>query len=162
MLIFSNLNLALLLAAAQPEPPPIPPLPDISPLAPPGGSGLVVPSLPICPPPPEPPAPAAPGLTIADIPFAPDDLASAEQTWEEHIGQPAVRLTLTETGRRKFQALQRSDCQGQVLEIRVDDDILSSPVLRERIEGAEIMISGNFTVEEAAALAARLGANRLD
>jgi hypothetical protein len=150
--------LLLTLAAAQPEPPPVPPLPEISPLAPPGWTDPAAPRLPTCPPPPEPPvAPATPGLAIADIPFAPADIASAEQTWEAQTGQPVVHLTLTESGRRKFQDLQRTDCESQILEIRVDGELLSSPVLRERIEGAEITISGSFTEAEAEALAARLG-----
>ena len=151
--------LILTLAAAQPgpPPPPVPPLPDISPLAPVPAPDPAAPSLPSCPPPPDPPAaPAAPGLAIAGVAFAPADIASAEQTWEEQTGQPVVQLTLAESGRRKFQALQRTDCEGQVLEIRVDGALVSSPVLMEPIAGAELMISGQFSVEEAQALAARL------
>jgi preprotein translocase subunit SecD len=156
-----HLLLSLLAAAAaaiQPEPPPvpIPPLPDISPLAP---VDPARPDLPSCPLPPDSPPAAIPGLAIGGIAFAPADVESADQGWDD-IARPVVLLTLSESGRAKFAALQRSDCEGQVLEIRVDGELVSAPVLREPIEGPGIMIDGAFTAEQAEALAARLAGRR--
>ena len=98
------------------------------------------------------------GLWIGEIAFSPADIASATQEWGER-GTPIVTIILTETGRLKFSRAQQGRV-GQVLEIRIDGEVVSSPMLMEVIPGNRISISGAFTAREAAALAARIAPPR--
>lgn len=99
------------------------------------------------------------GLWIGGIAFAPDDIASATQQFDRFVATPNVVITLTETGRAKFQQAQQGRLN-QELEISVDGEVVSSPYLREMIAGNEIAISGTFSVEEAATLARRIAPPR--
>jgi preprotein translocase subunit SecD len=95
------------------------------------------------------------GLWIGGIAFAPQDIASAQQGWETYSAIPNVAITFTETGRVKF-AWAQQDMVGQPLEINIDGEVVSSPILREPILGNQVTITGGFTAEEAAALARRI------
>ena len=64
-------------------------------------------------------------------------------------------ITLTEPGRVKFARLQQELVE-QVLEIRIDGELVASPFLLEPIAGNQMTIEGSFTVEEAKALARRI------
>ena len=86
--------------------------------------------------------------------FDPGDIADASRAFDFN-GKPVVILSLAPSGRAKFRRLQR-DRLGQVLEIRVDGALVSSPILSEPIEGRQVQIGGNMTLEEAQRLAARL------
>jgi len=96
-----------------------------------------------------------PGVWIADTAFAPHDIASAEQAWDESSGQPNVLFTFTEPGRVKFARLQQGRVN-QELAISVDGEIVATPFLLEIIAGNRMTISGSFSVEEAKALARRI------
>jgi preprotein translocase subunit SecD len=109
------------------------------------------------------PAPAAEdrlhGLWIADIAFSPADIAGAAQEWDGETAIPIVILTFTESGLQKFRQAQAGRV-GQVLEIRVDGELVASPLLMEIVAENRIAISGSFTREEAAALARRVAPQR--
>lgn len=92
------------------------------------------------------------GLWIADTEFLPADIASAEQEFDGETGVPNVVITFTEPGRAKFARVQQGRVE-QILEIRVDGEIVASPFLLEPIAGNQITIGGSFTVEAAKALA---------
>lgn len=98
---------------------------------------------------------SGPGLWIGGIPFGREDIRSAEQSWDGYSGSPNIILTLTDSGREKFQQAQDGRL-GQPLEIAVDGELISSPHLAEPIEGHQVQISGTFTVDEAKVLARRL------
>lgn len=105
------------------------------------------------------PAPAAPaarqsGLSIAGVPFSRADIASVEASFDD-VAMPIVLLNFSETGDRKFQAVQQGRV-GQQLEVALDGEILVSPYLVEPIAGAQLSIGGSFTREETERLAARL------
>ncbi len=95
------------------------------------------------------------GLWIADTEFLPADIASAEQSFDAETADPNVVITLTEPGRVKFARVQQGLVE-QVLEIRVDGELVASPFLLEPIPGNQMTIEGSFTVEEAKALARRI------
>ena len=99
--------------------------------------------------------PNGPGLWIGGVAFAREDIEAAEQQFDPSTGWPMVVLTFTETGQRKFAAAQQ-DRVGDVLEIALDGELIATPFLMEPIAGAEIMIAGSFTLEEAVRLAERL------
>ena len=95
------------------------------------------------------------GLWIADTAFLAADIASAEQSYDGENGIPNVVITFTESGRAKFALLQQGRVE-QVLEIRVDGELIASPFLLEPIAGNQITLGGSFTVEEAKALSRRI------
>jgi preprotein translocase subunit SecD len=95
------------------------------------------------------------GLWIADTEFLSADIASAEQSFDAETAAPNVVITLTEPGRVKFARLQQELVE-QVLEIRIDGELVASPFLLEPIAGNQMTIEGSFTVEEAKALARRI------
>lgn len=100
------------------------------------------------------------GLSIAGIAFSPEDIASAEQSFDGNVGTPNVTVTFTEAGRAKWQRLQQGRV-GEPLDISVDGEVVASPYLMEIITGNQVTIaSGGFTVEEAVALARRIGPPR--
>ena len=99
--------------------------------------------------------PNGPGLWIGGVAFAREDILAAEQQFDPSTGWPTVVLTFSETGQRKFAAAQQGRVN-DVLEIALDRELIATPFLVEPIAGAEIMIAGSFTLEEAVRLAGRL------
>jgi len=99
--------------------------------------------------------PNGPGLWIGGVAFAREDIAAAEQQFDPSTGWPMVVLTFSETGRRKFAEAQQGRVS-DILEIALDGELIATPFLMEPITGAEIMIAGSFTLEEAVRLAERL------
>ena len=99
------------------------------------------------------------GLWIDDTQFLPADIAHAEQAFDGETGVPYVMITFTESGQAKFVQLQQRRTDSQ-LAIRVDGEIVASPWLMETISGNELAIEGQFTVEEAKALARRIAPPR--
>lgn len=96
-----------------------------------------------------------PGLWIGDMAFAPADIAGAAQDYDGDTGVPIVLVSFTESGQAKFGQAQQGRLY-QPLEISIDGEVVSSPILTEIISGNRVTISGQFTVEEAAALARRI------
>lgn len=79
------------------------------------------------------------------------DIASAEATFTEQ-GMPVVGVTLTAAGKEKFaQATERY--LNQPIGVVVNGELLSAPVIREKITGGLAMISGIATAQEAKAIA---------
>lgn len=68
------------------------------------------------------------------------------------IGWPQVEITFTERGATKFGEITGQNI-GQPLAIFVDGQLLSAPVIREKISGGKAIISGHFTEEEAKRIA---------
>jgi preprotein translocase subunit SecD len=67
-------------------------------------------------------------------------------------GMPVVSMTLTEVGKQKF-ALATERYINQPIGIVVNGDLLSAPVIREKITGGMIMISGIATLQDAQMIA---------
>ena len=99
--------------------------------------------------------PNGPGLWIGGVAFAREDIETAEQQFDSSTGWPMVVLTFSETGRLRFAAAQQGRV-GDVLEIALDGELIAAPFLMEPIAGAEVMIAGSFSLEEAIRLAGRL------
>lgn len=71
---------------------------------------------------------------------------------------PRIRLTFTEAGAKKFAEITK-EYLGKRLAIFVKGRAQSAPVIRDQILGGEVIISGNFSKDEAADLAAKLNAS---
>jgi protein-export membrane protein SecD len=68
---------------------------------------------------------------------------------------PAVSLTFNSEGRDIFAELTRNNINKQIA-IYLDGEIMSAPVVNQEIPNGEAQITGDFTFEEAKALADRL------
>jgi len=86
-------------------------------------------------------------MTGADLKEA---LVTSDQT-----GGPAVSFTLSPEGTILFSDYTSSH-RGQYLGIVLDKTVISAPVVNEPITGGSGIISGNFTIDEANALAIQL------
>lgn len=63
-------------------------------------------------------------------------------------GQPTVNLTFNGEGRDLFAKITREH-KGEVLAIFLDNQVISSPVIRDEITDGKAVISGGFTADEA-------------
>jgi preprotein translocase subunit SecD len=83
----------------------------------------------------------------------PGDIVSAEAV--QRHGQWAVAIKLAPGAAAMFGAVTGRSI-GKRMQIVVEDRILSAPIVQQAITQGETWISGNFTEEEARALAAKL------
>lgn len=88
------------------------------------------------------------------------DLQSAAVTFDSKTGKPAISIQFTKEGGDKFAAITERNV-GKALPIILDNQIVSAPTVQEKITGGSAQISGNFTVDEAKALAIQLNAGAL-
>lgn len=80
------------------------------------------------------------------------DVANATAVIDPMSNQPAVSLELKGEGTKKFEEAT-TKFVGQVIEIKLDEDVLSAPQVREPILGGKAQITGSFTAVEAQQLA---------
>lgn len=88
------------------------------------------------------------------------DLKTASVTYDQISGKPVVTLEFTDEGAKKFEDLT-SKSIGKPLPIVLDNEVISAPVVNEKIIGGRAQISGNFTQDEARVLSIQLNAGAL-
>jgi len=79
------------------------------------------------------------------------EIAEAQATTDDS-NKPAIAITFTKEGQKKFAELSREH-QGKPLAIIVDGKVLCAPIVRDEISGNKAMIIGSFTKEEAEKIA---------
>ena len=81
------------------------------------------------------------------------------QVQSDQFGKPEVVFSLSSEGSKKFADITGNNV-GKMMSIVLDGKILSMPVIRERIAGGNVRITGDFTMNEAndLALVLRAGA----
>lgn len=77
------------------------------------------------------------------------------------FGAPAITLRLNNEGARRFADHTGANI-GQAVAVVMDGRVLSAPVVRERIAGGQVLISGRFDHDEVSIWAAVLSAEPLD
>jgi preprotein translocase subunit SecD len=82
-------------------------------------------------------------------------VVSAKQTYDPRNDQPVVFFTMTSSSARAFAELTAKNV-GRKLAVSIDGRVVMKPIIREPILGGALQISGNFSVEEAREIAARL------
>jgi SecDF, P1 head subdomain len=92
-------------------------------------------------------------LFIGDTRFAPYQVQASAVT--DATGRPALSIRLDESGAEMLEAITVAH-MGDVVPLRVDDEVIMSPRVLETITGGEILVSGDFELEELKALAVRL------
>lgn len=98
------------------------------------------------------------GITGADFKSAKADFSGGSTSSKG--GTAVVNFELTEVGGKKFAELTKR-LVGQQLPIFLDQVLLSAPVVQQEIAGGNGVISGDFTVDGAKALATQLNAGAL-
>lgn len=110
-------------------------------------------------------------LVFAEVPEATDsalimtdltgaDLAESNVVFEPNTGKPAVSLTFTKEGGEKFAGITEKNV-GKKVAILLDNQLVSAPVVQEKITGGQAQITGNFTLDEAKKLSIQLNAGAL-
>jgi SecD/SecF fusion protein len=89
-----------------------------------------------------------------------DRLIDAISGFDPRTGQPIVSFRLDSIGAKRFADITRTHV-GQPFAIVLDGKVLSAPVIQEPITGGAGQITGDFTIAEAASLAAMLRAGAL-
>jgi len=88
------------------------------------------------------------------------DLKSAEVAFDRTSGKPSVSLQFTSDGATKFEELTGRNIK-KALPILLDEQLISAPIVQEKISGGNAQISGNFSMEEAKNMAIELNAGAL-
>lgn len=99
-----------------------------------------------------------PGLVPTDLTGA--DLKSAETVFDRTTGKPAISLSFTDEGAKKFADITGRNV-GKPLAIYLDGQQLSAPIVQEKITQGNAQISGDFTLEQARNLTVQLNAGAL-
>ena len=89
-----------------------------------------------------------------------DQIADAQQSFDQQTGAPVVTIRFDGTGSRRFARVTQENV-GRPFAIILDNIVLSAPNIREPILGGAAEIEGSFTVETANALAISLRSGRL-
>jgi preprotein translocase subunit SecD len=83
------------------------------------------------------------------------EVASAAPSLDEKTNQPMVTYMLKDSARRMFADLTARNV-GKRIEIRLDGQVVMSPIIREPIRGGSGILSGNLTLQQAKDIADRL------
>ncbi len=103
---------------------------------------------------------ASPSSTLVPTDLTGADLASAQVVFDSQTGKPAISIQFTKEGGDKFAKITERNIQ-KPLPIILDNEVLSAPIVQEKITGGSAQITGTFTVEEAKKLAIELNAGAL-
>jgi len=87
-------------------------------------------------------------------------LKGAEVGLDPMTSEVVVLLEFDEEGAKIFENLTKENI-GKMIAIFIDNNMVSSPVVREKISGGKAQITGNFTLQEAKELARNLNAGAL-
>ncbi|MCX6738306.1 MAG: protein translocase subunit SecD [Candidatus Parcubacteria bacterium] len=87
-------------------------------------------------------------------------LKEAVVVFDQNTMEPTVSLQFDDEGAKIFEQLTEK-FTGKPLAIFIDNQMISAPVIREKISGGKAQISGNFTADEAKTLARNLNAGAL-
>jgi preprotein translocase subunit SecD len=83
------------------------------------------------------------------------DVARAVAQKDPITGDYGVLVTLTEKGKERFATVTERSV-GKRLAVIVDGKIVTAPVVRTKIPGGSLVVSGNLTAKEAGELAEKL------
>lgn len=88
------------------------------------------------------------------------DLSSAGVVFDRNTGKPSISIQFTLEGGGKFEKIT-GEVVGKPLAIVLDGEVISAPVVQEKISGGSAQITGNFTLDEAKQLSIQLNAGAL-
>jgi len=101
-----------------------------------------------------------PYLLLKEIAMEGDDIIEPAPGFEPHTQQPIASFRFNARGTRHFAHITEENV-GRPFAIVLDDRVLSVSVIREPIAGGAVVISGNFTLEDASTIAMLLRSGTL-
>jgi len=84
-------------------------------------------------------------------------VAEASATTDQRTNEPIISVKIAEESKRALADLTR-DNVGRPMALRVDGQVLATPVIREPLIVSSFQISGHFSADQAADIARRLNA----
>ncbi len=103
---------------------------------------------------------ATPSSQIVPTDLTGADLKLATTVFDQNTGKPSVSIEFNDEGSKKFEEITSRNI-GKPLAIVLDNDIVSAPMVNEKIVGGKAQISGGFTIDEANKLEVQLNAGAL-
>jgi len=103
---------------------------------------------------------ASPSSQIVPTDLTGADLKLATTVFDQNTGKPSVSIEFNDEGSKKFEEITSRNI-GKPLAIVLDNDIVSAPMVNEKIIGGKAQISGGFTIDEANKLEVQLNAGAL-
>ncbi|MBI3397274.1 protein translocase subunit SecD [Candidatus Woesebacteria bacterium] len=88
------------------------------------------------------------------------DLSLASVTFDQKSGKPSVSLEFTQEGGNKFGKITQESI-GKPVAILLDNQVISAPVVQEKITDGKAVITGSFSLEEVKQLVIQLNAGAL-
>lgn len=87
-------------------------------------------------------------------------LKEAEVVFDKKTGKPSISIEFTSEGAKKFETITERNI-GKPLAILLDDEVISTPIVQEKITGGMAQITGDFSLDEAKNLVVQLNAGAL-
>ncbi len=87
-------------------------------------------------------------------------IVSASLTFDQVTGQPQVSLNFNDEGAKIFEKLTEKNI-GKQIAVFLDSNLITAPVVQQKISGGRAQITGHFTSTEARELVARFNAGAL-
>lgn len=103
---------------------------------------------------------ASPSSQIVPTNLTGADLKLATTVFDQNTGKPSVSIEFNDEGSKKFEEITSRNI-GKPLAIVLDNDMVSAPMVNEKIVGGKAQISGGFTIDEANKLEVQLNAGAL-
>jgi len=103
---------------------------------------------------------ATPSATLVPTDLTGADLAQSSVVFDRNTGKPAVSISFTQAGATKFEKITAENV-GKKVAILLDNEMVSAPVVQEKITGGQAQITGNFSLDEAKNLSIQLNAGAL-
>lgn len=101
----------------------------------------------------------APQIAYIETELSGKYLKSARLDFDQ-LGQPQIAISFNSDGARLFEEITEANI-GKPLAIFLDGNLISAPVVNQKIVGGNAVITGRFTIEEARTLASLLSAGAL-
>ena len=87
-------------------------------------------------------------------------IKGAQLTFEQTTNEPQISISFDKEGGEIFETLTAENV-GKTIAIFLDDNLISEPVVQEKISGGRAQITGRFSLKEAKELVARFNAGAL-
>lgn len=85
---------------------------------------------------------------------------AAEQTFDEHSGEPIVNIVFDDAGKQQFAKLTTQSV-GRPIAVVLDGRVLTAPIVNEPVTGGMVQIAGGLTLETAKQTASLIQAGYL-
>ncbi|MEK7612390.1 MAG: protein translocase subunit SecD [Patescibacteria group bacterium] len=107
----------------------------------------------------------AEGETPGEDSFIPTELTgryitSASVFFDQVTGKPQISLNFNDEGAKIFETLTERNV-GKQIAVFLDGNLITAPVVQQKISGGQAQITGNFTPDEARLLVSRFNAGAL-